>query len=317
MQKSEELKTQYIPFRNEYFIPFGDYQKVLTIVKSMAFFPIWITGEAGCGKTTSVEQACANTAREYIRINCSAETDESDLIGSYELIDGQTVFKKGPVLVAMERGAVLLLDEVEACRPETLFCMQSVLEGGRVFVKPLNQYVSPAHGFTVFATGNTRGRGSESGRYSGLKIMNTAFLDRFNGMIHQDYPPREIEEKILKAHYVTSVWKNLSSVDEVSNADKELCNKYIDALLKFSNDTRETFKKGGSEETMSTRSLVHVIKTFGVFKDPVESVKFVFERYEPSVSEAFLSLFMSYWDTESVKQAEPENDDEFIQITPD
>ena len=164
------IQQNLVPSKDDNYVPFGNFTDVKKIIQSGIFYPTFITGLSGNGKTFSVEQACAALNRELIRVNITIETDEDDLIGGFRLVDGNTVWHNGPVVEALERGAVLLLDEVDLASNKIL-CLQSILEGKGVFLKKTGRYVNPAPGFTVVATANTKGKGSDDGRSSALTFL--------------------------------------------------------------------------------------------------------------------------------------------------
>jgi hypothetical protein len=268
-----------VPERQSSFVPFGDYDAVKQVVDSKVFCPIFITGHSGNGKTFQIEQACAASKREYIRVNITAETDEDDLIGGFRLKDGETVFELGPVVVAMLRGAVLLLDEVDLAGPKVM-CLQPVLEGNALTIKKLGITVKPAPGFTVFATANTKGRGSDDGKYIGTNLLNEAFLERFNFTIEQQYPAIAVEKKIL-AKTFQSLGGDVT--DEV--------NTFFETLAKWADAIRQTFNEDGIEDVISTRRLVHIVKTYRIFGDEDKALTLCLNRFDTSVKAKFLDFY--------------------------
>jgi len=259
-----------IPTKDDTFVSFGNFADIKKIIKSNLFYPTFITGLSGNGKTFSVEQACAQTRRELIRVNITIETDEDDLIGGFRLVDGATVWHNGPVIEALERGAILLLDEVDLASNKIL-CLQSILEGKGVFLKKIGKYITPAEGFNVFATANTKGKGSEDGRFIGTNVLNEAFLERFPVTFEQEYPTPAVEQKILA-----------SICGEV-----EFCKRLVD----WADIIRKTFYDGGVEEVISTRRLVHIVKAFGIFGDKAKSIQVCLNRFDDETKQAFMDLY--------------------------
>ena len=259
-----------IPEVVDTFVKFGNFADVKKIIQSGIFYPTFITGLSGNGKTFSVEQACAQAKRELIRVNISIETDEDDLIGGFRLVDGNTVWHNGPVVEALERGAVLLLDEIDLASNKIL-CLQSILEGKGVFLKKIGKYVTPAAGFTVVATANTKGKGSEDGRFVGTNVLNEAFLERFPVTFEQNYPHAATEQKML----------DLLSSDKEFN--KRLCD-WADII-------RKTFFDGGIDEVISTRRLVHIIQAFKIFGNRAKAITTCISRFDDETKQAFQELY--------------------------
>ena len=264
------LERNLVPSADTTFVPFGNFSDVKKVIASKLFYPMFITGLSGNGKTFSVEQACAKTNRELIRVNISIETDEDDLIGGFRLVDGNTVWHNGPVVEALERGAVLLLDEIDLASNKIL-CLQSILEGKGVFLKKIGKYVKPAKGFTVVATANTKGKGSEDGRFVGTNVLNEAFLERFPVTFEQNYPHPQTEQKML----------DLLSSDKEFN--KRLCD-WADII-------RKTFFDGGIDEVISTRSLVHIVKAYEIFGNRAKAITTCISRFDEETKEAFQQLY--------------------------
>ena len=264
-----------VPSKDSKYVPFGNFADVKRIIKSKLFYPIFITGLSGNGKTFGVEQACAQLNRELIRVNITVETDEDDLIGGFRLVDGNTVWHNGPVLEAIQRGAVLLLDEIDLASNKIL-CLQSILEGNGVFLKKTGQQVTPAPGFTVIATANTKGKGSEDGRFVGTNVLNEAFLERFPLTFEQEYPSLATETKMLNNY-----------CSELNCCDEE----YIQNLCTWAEIIRKTFKDGGVDEVISTRRLVHIIRAFAIFNDRVKAIKLCLNRFDDETKESFLELY--------------------------
>lgn len=265
-----------VPAVDPLFVPFGNFKTVRQVVQSKMFYPIYITGLSGNGKTFSVEQACAQTNREVIRVNFTVETDEDDLIGGFRLVAGETKFFKGPVIRAMELGAVLLLDEIDLANPAKIMCLQSILEGKGYFIKKTGEYVKPATGFTVVATGNTKGKGSDDGRFIGTNVMNEAFLERFPVTCEQEYPPVATEKKILG-----KVFDDLGVVDS----------DFSDKLVDWADIIRKTFYDGGVDEIISTRRLVHIAKAYSIFQDKMQAIELCINRFDEDTKQSFRDLY--------------------------
>jgi len=264
-----------VPQKDDTFVPFGGFQDVKNIVKSKQFYPAFITGLSGNGKTLSVEQACAQLGRELIRVNITIETDEDDLIGGFRLLNGETVWHNGPVIEALERGAILLLDEIDLASNKIL-CLQSILEGTGVFLKKIGRFVRPSAGFNVIATANTKGRGSDDGRFIGTNVLNEAFLERFPVTFEQSYPAVKTEEKLLKLHAA-----NVNVSDE----------KFIKKLVDWADIIRKTFYDGGIEEIISTRRLVHIIRAYSIFNNKAKALQVCINRFDDDTKQSFMELY--------------------------
>jgi MoxR-like ATPase len=264
-----------VPDRDPTYVPFGNYSDIETIIKSKIFFPVYITGLSGNGKTMSIVQACAKLKRELLRINVTEETDELDLLGGTELVNGSTVNREGAVLLAMRRGSVLLIDEGDLNNTKIL-CLMPILEGKPYFNKKTGEVIHPAEGFNIFITGNTKGKGSEDGRFVGTKVMNEAFLERFSITMEQEYPTSAVEKKI--------VIKNMEQLDCV---DDDFATK----LVTWSEIIRKTYMEGALDELISTRRLVHIVKTFSIFKDRLKAVQLAVNRFDDETKTAFLDLY--------------------------
>ncbi len=264
------VEQNLVPAVDPNFVKFGNFQDVKKIIQSKLFYPCFITGLSGNGKTFGVEQACAQLKREVVRVNITIETDEDDLIGGFRLVDGDTVWHNGPVIEALEKGAVLLLDEVDLASNKVL-CLQSILEGKGVFLKKIGRYVRPAAGFTVIATANTKGKGSDDGRFVGTNVLNEAFLERFPITFEQEYPTPVTEAKILAFHC----------------EDKG----YIKHLCDWADIIRRTFKDGGIDEVISTRRLVHIAKAYSIFNDKAKAISTCINRFDDETKQAFSELY--------------------------
>ena len=267
-----------VPDKDPVFVPWGYFKDIKKIVSSKAFYPIFVTGLSGNGKTMNVSQACAAANRECIRVNITIETDEDDLLGGYRLQDGQTVWQDGPVIEAMKRGALLLLDEIDLASNK-IMCLQPILEGNGVFLKKINQFVKPAKGFNVIATANTKGQGSDDGKFIGTNILNEAFLERFPITIEQAYPSNKIEEKILLN--VMSDKKLTSTVDS----------EFASSLVTWADIIRKTYYEGGVDELISTRRLVHIVEAFSIFKNKMKAIEMCTNRFDLDTKTSFLDLY--------------------------
>jgi hypothetical protein len=264
------VEQNLIPQKDDSFVQFGNFKDIKKIVQSRVFYPTFITGLSGNGKTFSVEQACAQLGRELIRVNITIETDEDDLIGGFRLVNGETVWHNGPVIEALERGAVLLLDEIDLASNKIL-CLQSILEGKGVFLKKIGRFVIPSEGFQVFATANTKGKGSDDGRFIGTNVLNEAFLERFPVTFEQEYPTAAVETRILNKLC----------------ADENFCKRLAD----WADIIRKTFYDGGIEEIISTRRLVHIVKAFNIFGDKAKAIQVCVNRFDDETKQAFLELY--------------------------
>ena len=267
-----------VPDKDPVFVPWGYFKDIKKIVSSKAFYPIFVTGLSGNGKTMNVSQACAAANRECIRVNITIETDEDDLLGGYRLQDGQTVWQDGPVIEAMKRGALLLLDEIDLASNK-IMCLQPILEGNGVFLKKINQFVKPAKGFNVIATANTKGQGSDDGKFIGTNILNEAFLERFPITIEQAYPTNKIEEKILL------------NVMSDKGLTKDVDNEFAKSLVTWADIIRKTYYEGGVDELISTRRLVHIVEAFSIFKNKMKAIEMCTNRFDLDTKTSFLDLY--------------------------
>jgi hypothetical protein len=269
------IEQNLIPDKDDTFVRFGNFTDIKKIIQSRIFYPAFITGLSGNGKTFSVEQACAQLNRELIRVNITIETDEDDLIGGFRLVDGATVWHNGPVIEALERGAILLLDEVDLASNKIL-CLQSVLEGKGVFLKKIGKFVKPTAGFNIIATANTKGKGSDDGRFIGTNVLNEAFLERFPVTFEQEYPAPATEQKILEGVAL-----------DLGVEDRDFCKRLVD----WADIIRKTFYDGGIEEIISTRRLVHIIRAYSIFQDKAKAIQVCVNRFDDETKQAFLELY--------------------------
>ena len=265
----------YVPSKDQYYVSWGHSKDVEMIVKSMSFYPTFVTGLSGNGKTTMVEQACANSGREYVRVQITPETDEDDLLGGFRLIDGETVFAKGPVIKAMEAGALLLIDEIDR-GSNKIMCLQGVLEGKPIMIKKTGEVIKPKPGFNVIATANTKGQGSDDGRFIAATIIDEAFLERFTITLEQPYPTLSTEKKIVLKH-----------MDKFDCNDLDFANR----LVQWSETIRKTYADGGVDDIISTRRLCHITQTFAIFKDRAKSIDLCISRFDTDTKEAFKDLY--------------------------
>lgn len=290
----EEKKTVHVipidcdslvPVRDPLFVPFGDFRLILNFFKSKVFFPIYVSGESGNGKTKMVYEACAHARRELIRANITESTDEDDLLGGFRLVNGETVWHNGPAITAMERGAILLLDEINLGSPK-IMCLQPILEGNPIFLKKINKLIYPAPGFNIIATSNTKGKGSDDGRYIGSNIQNEAFLDRFAITIEHEYPSRGAEEKIL------------NNILDKNNITDSKVKEFVTKLVDWANIIRNTFREGAINEVITTRRLIHVIN-FYIFgkQDKITAIEYATARFDEETKASIRSLYQKIDDT--------------------
>src|SRR6056300_162111 len=284
-----------VPSKDDTYVPFGFHKDLKTILQGGMFYPLFISGLSGKGKTTMVEQVCAQLKREAIRVNISSETDEDDLIGGNTLVDGNVVYREGPVLTAMKRGAVLILDEVDR-GSNKLMCLQAVLEGKSYFNKKTGETIAPANGFTIVATANTKGRGSDDGKFISAQILDEAFLERFAITVEQEYPTAATEKKII-----------LGKMNKVNKVDED----FADKLVTWSEVIRKTFFEGAIDELVSTRRLEHIVNAYGVFKDKIKAITLCTNRFDADTKAAFIDLYTKVdpANPESVEDEKASSDD--------
>ena len=277
-----------IPKKDSTFVSFGNFSDVKKILNSRLFYPVFITGLSGNGKTFCVEQACAQLKRELIRVNITIETDEDDLIGGFRLVNGETVWHNGPVIEALERGAILLLDEIDLASNKIL-CLQSILEGKGVFLKKIGRFVKPTEGFNIIATANTKGKGSDDGRFIGTNVLNEAFLERFCVTFEQEYPSTSVEKKILD---------KLCSSLQIDDPG------FTQKLSDWADIIRKTFYDGGIDEIISTRRLTHIIRAYSIFKNRAKAVKVCLNRFDDETKQSFLELYDKVDETVDINSTE-------------
>jgi len=268
-------KQNLIPALFEGFVPWGNFSLIEKVVKSGLFYPIFVTGLSGNGKTLMIEQVCSKLNKELIRVNITIETDEDDLLGGFRLVNGETKFVPGPVIEAMERGCTLLLDECDL-GSNKLLCLQPVLEGKGVYLKKINKWITPKEGFNVMATANTKGKGSEDGRFIGTNILNEAFLERFAVTMEQPYASVAVEQKIVKG-----AMKKCGAVDD----------EFAKNLVTWADVIRKTFYDGGVDEVISTRRLDHIVKAYAIFGDKMQAIELCVARFDEDTKVSFLDLY--------------------------
>ena len=285
-----------VPVKYSNYVPFGNFDDVLSIIQSNQFFPVFVTGPSGNGKTMSIEQACAKAKRKFVCVSMTPDTDEGDLLGNYVLINGQMEWRDGPVTLAARQGAVLCIDEIDY-GSNNLSCLQRVFEGKPFLLKKKNELITPAPGFTVFATANTKGKGSEDGRYMFTNVLNEAFLERFPNTFEQEWAPASVEKKIVA-----------KELESVGKEDKD----FADKLVSWATVIRSTFDEGGCDEVISTRRLVHIVKTYGIFGNKLKAIQFCLNRFDTDTKVTFLDLY-----TKIDAGATPETISQTEEPTPD
>ena len=284
----------FVPDYDETFVPWGNFAEIVKVLKSGMFYPTFVSGLSGNGKTFQIEQACAKLNREYVRVQISPETDEDDLIGGFRLIKGETVFQKGPVIKAMEAGAVLMIDEIDR-GTNKIMCLQGVLEGKPVLIKKTGEVIIPKDGFNIIATANTKGKGSEDGRYSGASVIDDAFLERFTITLEQTFPTMQTEEKIVMKH-----------MQKFEAIDKE----FATLLVGWADAIRKTFYDEGIDEVISTRRLCHIVQTFSIFGKRDKAIALCVNRFDDDTKTAFIDLYEKVDATINAPSEEPLTDDE-------
>ena len=276
MTKGTALGVSAVPGKDPMFVPFGNFSDVESIIKSNMFYPVFVTGLSGNGKTFIIEQACAKAKRELFRVNITIETDEDDLLGGFRLVNGETVWFDGPVVEAMRKGAVLLLDEVDLASTK-IMCLQPVLEGKGVFLKKINEWVECAPGFNIVATANTKGKGDETGNFIGAGVLNEAFLERFPITVEQDYPSNAVEKKILNKVF-----------DKLNVSDSE----FVDKLVNWADIIRKNYIEGAIDELITTRRLVHISNAYAIFNmDRMKAISMCVNRFDDETKSAMVDLY--------------------------
>jgi len=298
--KLEVIIDNLVPRLDATYVPFGFYTDLIKVLKAEAFYPTFISGLSGNGKTTMVEQACAKLKRECLRVNISVETDEDDLIGGNTLVDGNVVYREGPVLTAMKRGAILILDEIDR-GSNKLMCIQAILEGKPYFNKKTGETVFPAKGFNVIATANTKGRGSDDGKFISAQILDDAFLERFAITVEQEYPSAKVEKKIV-----------MNKMEKAGAIDEE----FADNLVTWAEIIRKTFYDGGIDDLISTRRLEHIVNAFAMFKSRQKAVELCVNRFDGDTKSAFLDLYSKVDAKIDTGPTDNVNEDAFFEETP-
>ena len=298
--KLEVIIDNLVPRLDATYVPFGFYSDLTKVLKAEAFYPTFISGLSGNGKTTMVEQACAKLKRECLRVNISVETDEDDLIGGNTLVDGNVVYREGPVLTAMKRGAILILDEIDR-GSNKLMCIQAILEGKPYFNKKTGETVFPAKGFNVVATANTKGRGSDDGKFISAQILDDAFLERFAITVEQEYPSAKVEKKIV-----------MNKMEKAGAVDEE----FADNLVTWAEIIRKTFYDGGIDDLISTRRLEHIVNAFAMFKSRQKAVELCVNRFDADTKSAFLDLYSKVDAKIDTGPTDNVNEDAFFEETP-
>jgi MoxR-like ATPase len=298
--KLEVIIDNLVPRLDATYVPFGFYTDLIKVLKAEAFYPTFISGLSGNGKTTMIEQACAKLKRECLRVNISVETDEDDLIGGNTLVDGNVVYREGPVLTAMKRGAILILDEIDR-GSNKLMCIQAILEGKPYFNKKTGETVFPAKGFNVVATANTKGRGSDDGKFISAQILDDAFLERFAITVEQEYPSAKVEKKIV-----------MNKMEKAGAVDEE----FADNLVTWAEIIRKTFYDGGIDDLISTRRLEHIVNAFAMFKSRQKAVELCVNRFDGDTKSAFLDLYSKVDAKIDTGPTDNVNEDAFFEETP-
>ena len=291
----QDEQDSYVPAKHSGYVTWGNFNTVRDVLKSRTFYPMFITGLSGNGKTLMVQENCARLKREFVRANITIETDEDDLIGGFRLLNGETVWHDGPVITAMKRGAVLLLDEIDLASNK-IMCLQPVLEGSSIYIKKIGKWIHPADGFTVIATANTKGQGSDDGRFIGTNVLNEAFLERFPITLEQSYPGNKMEEKIL--------------TNEFSKSDKTEP-ELVTNLVRWADVIRKTFSEGGCDEIISTRRLVHIVNAYNIFNDKMTAIQLTVNRFDDETKESFLDLFTKIDAGVEIEETAATEDEEF------
>ena len=302
--KAVSSSVSLIPKSDPQYVSWGHFKDIKTILSSKIFYPVFITGLSGNGKTCMIHEVCAKLKRDLVRINITVETDEDDLLGGFRLVDGETVWQDGPIINAMRRGSVALIDEIDLASHK-IMCLQPVLEGKPIYLKKINEVVYPAEGFNVVATANTKGKGSDDGRFIGTNILNEAFLDRFSATFYQEYPSIKMEAKILNKYFA------LYELDE---------GDFVDKLTKWADVIRRSFKEGAVDEIVTTRRLIDITKSYSIFNDKLKAVAMCLERFDDETKESFTDLYTKIdagVSLEDLNQSALDADDEVPEVKVD
>ena len=275
VSKVSDSTLSLIPKKDPQYVTWGHFKDIQTILQRKIFYPVFITGLSGNGKTCMIHEVCAKLKRDLVRVNITVETDEDDLLGGFRLVDGETVWQDGPIINAMRNGSVALIDEIDLASHK-IMCLQPVLEGKPIYLKKINEVVYPADGFNVVATANTKGKGSDDGRFIGTNILNEAFLDRFSATFYQEYPSIKMEAKILNKYF---------ALYELKEED------FVDKLTKWADVIRRSFKEGAVDEIVTTRRLIDITKSYFIFSDKLKAVAMCLERFDDETKESFTDLY--------------------------
>jgi MoxR-like ATPase len=275
VKTATNMVVNLIPKKDPQYVSWGHFKDIKSILQSKVFYPIFVTGLSGNGKTSMIREVCAKLKRDMVRVNITIETDEDDLLGGFRLVNGETVWQDGPLVVAMKTGAVALIDEVDLASHK-IMCLQPIMEGQPIYLKKINQVIYPADGFNIVATANTKGKGSGDGRFMGTNILNEAFLDRFSATFYQEYPSISFEEKILKKQFAKY---------EISEDD------FVQKLVKWADVIRRSFKEGAVDDIVTTRRLIDITKTFSIFNDKMKAITLCLERFDDETRDSFADLY--------------------------
>ena len=278
-----------IPTLKKHYVQWGNYKDVERLLASNKFFALYLTGDSGTGKDIMIEQACAKLGRAMIRVQITRETKEDQLVGSKSLVNGNIVYEDGPIVWAAENGACINLSEISAGDANELLCLQHVLEGDAFFVKSANKWVTPKAGFCVIATDNTKGMGSDSGKFVGTNILNSAFLERFKMTMEQQYPPVKIEREIL--------------AKEMLRHKSEVDTKFIEELSDWVAVIRKTYMDEGIDEQITTRRACHIVDVHCNFFPVDKAIQLCTARFDDTTQAAFLTLW------EKMKTGEIKNEE--------
>jgi MoxR-like ATPase len=292
--KTKSNTVSLIPKSDPQYVTWGHFKDIKTIIGSKIFYPVFVTGLSGNGKTSMIHEVCAKLKRDLVRVNITVETDEDDLLGGFRLVDGETVWQDGPMINAMRNGSVVLVDEIDLASHKIL-CLQPVLEGKPIYLKKINEVVYPAPGFTVIATANTKGKGSDDGRFIGTNILNEAFLDRFSATFYQEYPTTKMETKILKKQFA------MRELDE---------DEFVDKLVRWADVIRRSFKEGAVDEIVTTRRLIDITKSFSIFNDKLKAVAMCLERFDDETKESFTDLYTKIDAGVSIEDLNPSDEEQ-------
>jgi len=292
--KTKSNTVSLIPKSDPQYVTWGHFKDIKTIIGSKIFYPVFVTGLSGNGKTSMIHEVCAKLKRDLVRVNITVETDEDDLLGGFRLVDGETVWQDGPMINAMRNGSVALVDEIDLASHK-IMCLQPVLEGKPIYLKKINEVVYPAPGFTVIATANTKGKGSDDGRFIGTNILNEAFLDRFSATFYQEYPTTKMETKILKKQFA------MRELDE---------DEFVDKLVRWADVIRRSFKEGAVDEIVTTRRLIDITKSFSIFNDKLKAVAMCLERFDDETKESFTDLYTKIDAGVSIEDLNPSDEEQ-------